>query len=188
MRLAHLVGLCLIATLGGTAEAWACKPFGPGFDLPAPAVFWPEPPAISELKPGESVLRVAFKRIATDHDPQEIDYTRSPTQRDQDIVIITCFGSKIYKLVDVLAGDSPGPNGVLVWGLHAHIDPADPILVGHLIPLKTTNRNGSAAAADSPAHLLRPRGPPGLWVPPLLQGPAPQLPTFPIPEIRLNVP
>ena len=153
MRIVHFAAAGAFATLAGQ-PAFACKPFGPGFDQPAPVAFWSEPPPASQLKPGEVVLRVSFSRLETDEDPDQIDYQPHPAS-GEDIVIITCFANPVFKVVEVLAGSAPDTPAVMLYGhgLNYHSS-AEQILVGRLLPLKKTTRNGSAPAPDSPSAML----------------------------------
>ena len=160
MRIATILVSLAVSALAPQV-AHACKPFGPGFDSPAPTILWSAPPPVSILAPGDSVLRVAFKRVATYADPQAVDYDRdlAPHERDRrDIVIITCFAPSIYTVLEVVAGEDPG-GSVLMWGLHARGDGTEQYLVGPIAPLIPTARVGSHPAPDSPRYMIYPRGP-----------------------------
>jgi hypothetical protein len=151
------ITLFAVLTVIAAPAAWACRVAPELVSVP----WWSAPPPVSVLAPGDSVLRVAFNRVATYADPQAVDHDRdlAPHERDRrDIVIITCFAPSVYTVLEVVAGEDPG-GSVLIWGLHARGDGAEQYLVGPIAPLLPTARDGSHPAPDSPRYMIYPRGP-----------------------------
>lgn len=119
---------------------------------------WPEAPLASEVAPGEVALGLAFSRDDIPSDPIEIDFDKIQPPNEV-IIIVGCYGSAVFSIVNVLHGDAHGAQNVLVYR-GDYPRPRSGIFVGRLLPLKTTARDGSPPAPDSPKYRFLPRRPP----------------------------
>jgi hypothetical protein len=159
--LAFLAALAFIAANAAPADACTIAP-RPHY------MYWSELP--KTLEPDEVALEVVFVRHPS---VQEI-LSKDP---NADVVVTSCDSPYAYRVLRVLRGDYKGPSAINT-SVHGGIaderyDGQSRVVVGKLLK------------SDPPYFQMRAFRPPDPYpdAPAVLQGP-----TFPVPEISLNVP